>query len=200
MTSVSPMLPAGRPAAAAGVRPTRAMQVANFVVSQSGWFAAVLGAAHGHPLAGTLCVVAAIGWHLALSARPAQEARLVLLASLIGGVVETFIVLQGNVVYPSGQPVALLAPYWMVALWGLFAIGLNVTLRGLRGRPWLAATLGAIAGPAAFAAGVRLGGAQFVHPISALVVLALVWAVLVPVLVRLATRCDGVSVPEVPHA
>lgn len=190
-------MPAALPA---GARPTRAMQLANFAVSQAAWFAAVLGAAHHQPLPGTLCVLAAIGWHLAVSARPAREAGLVLWACLVGAVVETGIVLQGHVVYPSGQPFALLPPYWMVALWGLLAIALNVTMRWLRGRLWLAAGLGAVVGPMAFSAGVRLGGAQFLQPSAALATLALVWAAALPLLVWLSVRFDGVAEPEPPRA
>ena len=67
--------------------------------------------------------------------------------------------MQGHIVYPSGQPVAWRAPYWIVALWGLLATAPNVTLRWLKRRPALAAVLGAICGPASFLAGVRLGGA-----------------------------------------
>ncbi|WP_235579373.1 DUF2878 domain-containing protein [Pseudorhodoferax sp. Leaf274] len=193
-----PLRPPAAPLAAA--RPTRAMQLANFAVSQLAWWAAVLGAARHHPLAGTLCVVAAIGWHLAVSARPAREAWLVLLASLVGLGVETWVVFQGNVAYPSGQPFAQLPPYWMVALWGLLAIALNVTMRWLRGRLWLAAGLGAVVGPMAFSAGVRLGGAQFLHPTAALATLAIVWALALPLLVRLSAQFDGVSEPQVPHA
>lgn len=65
-------------------KPTRAVQLSNFAVFQLAWFAAVLGAAHG--------------------ARPAQEARLVAAACLVGFAIETAIVLQGHVAYPSGQP------------------------------------------------------------------------------------------------
>lgn len=177
-------------------RPTRAVQWTNAVLFQCAWFAAVLGAAHNRPLLGTACVAAVIAWHLVVSARPAQEARLVALLCLIGFVVESAIVRQGHVAYPSGQPVASLAPYWIVALWALLAIALNVTMRWLHGRLLLAAVLGAVLGPLSFSSGARLGGAQLLHPTEALVTLALVWAVLMPVLVMLATRFDGVAVPE----
>ncbi len=176
--------------------PTRTLQIVNFVVFQAAWFAAVLGAAHGVPLWGTAAVVAAIGWHLAVSARPRAEAKLVGIACLIGVVVETFAAMQGHIAYPSGQPVATVAPYWMVALWGLLAIALNVTMRWLRGRPWLAALLGAVAGPLAFVSGVRLGGAVFIDATPALATMACVWAVLMPVLMRLSERYDGVAVPR----
>lgn len=178
--------------------PTRTLQIANFVVFQLAWFAAVLGAAHHVPLWGTAAVMVAIGWHLTVSARPEVEARLVGIACVIGFVVETFAALQGNVVYASGQPVAQLAPYWMVALWGLLAISLNVTMRWLKHRLWLAAVLGAVAGPAAFASGVRLGGARFVDAQAALITLACVWSVLMPALMWLSNRYDGVATPPTP--
>ena len=176
--------------------PTRAVQIANFVVFQAAWFAAVLGAAHHVPLWGTAGVVAAVGWHLAVSARPAQEARLVAIACLIGFGVESVRAIQGHVAYPSGQPVSFLAPYWMVALWGELAMALNVTMRWLKGRLWLAAVLGAIAGPLSFVSGVRLGAAQFVDSAPAIVTLVVMWAALMPALVWLSNRYDGVAVPE----
>ena len=58
---------------------------------------------------------------------------------------------------------------------------------------------GAALGPLAFVSGVRLGGAQFVHAVPALLTLALVWAVLMPVLMRLSVRFDGVSAPGGTH-
>jgi hypothetical protein len=176
--------------------PTRGVQLANFVIFQAAWFAAVLGAAHQLPLWGTACVIAAIAWHLGVSARPGPEAVLVALACAIGLVVESAVAMQGHVAYPSGQPVAGLAPYWMVALWGELAIALNVTMRWLKGRWWLAALLGAIGGPAAFSGGVELGGAVFIDKTAALVTLACIYAVAMPLLVWLGTRFDGVGMPE----
>lgn len=183
-------LPAG---AVAPVEPTRRRQVLNFVLFQSAWFAAVLGAAHGWPLLGTACVLAVIAWHLATSARPAVEARLVACVALLGLGVETVIVLQGHVAYPSGQPIDWLPPYWMVALWAELAMALNVTMRWLKHRLLLAAVLGSLAGPASFASGVRLGGARFLAERPALLTLALVWALAMPILTWLSTRFDGVS-------
>jgi hypothetical protein len=170
--------------------------VPNFVVCQAAWFAAVLGAAHQWPLWGTAAVVAAMVWHLVVSARPTQEAKLMVAACLLGFVVETATSLQGHVIYTSGQPDVRFAPYWMVAMWGLLAISLNVTMRWLKGRVWLAAALGAVVGPASYASGVRLGAAQFVAATPALVTLALVWLVAMPFLMWLSDRFDGVAVPR----
>ena len=175
--------------------PTRTVQAVNFVVFQAAWFAAVLGAAHRLPVWGTLAVVAAIAWHLGVSARPGQEAWLVALASAIGFGVETVMVALGHVRYPSGQPFAQWPPYWMVALWALLAIALNVTMRWLKPRLWLAALFGAVGGPLSFVGGVKLGGAEFVDRSAALWTMAAAWALLMPLLVWLSTRFDGVVVP-----
>jgi hypothetical protein len=188
--------PAGGQAVARGApMPSRLRQLANFVIFEAAWFACILGVAHGVPLWGTAAVVAAIAWHVAISARPATELALVGLLCAIGLVAESLVVAQGHVAYPAGQPVAWLAPYWMVALWGEFAIALNVTLRWLKGRPLLALVLGAVFGPLSFLGGVRLGGARFVDTTPALVTLACMWALLMPLVMALSNRFDGVAVP-----
>jgi len=184
-----------RVAARDAVAPSRVRQVANFAIFEAAWFACILGVAHGQPLWGTAAVAAAIAWHVAISARPATELALAGLLCAIGLVAESLAVAQGHVAYPAGQPVAWLAPYWMVALWGEFAIALNVTLRWLKGRPVLAAVLGAVFGPLSFMSGVRLGGARFVDEPAALITLACMWAVLMPLVMALSCRFDGVAVP-----
>ncbi|MEO8921680.1 MAG: DUF2878 domain-containing protein [Caldimonas sp.] len=179
--------------------PTRRKLFVNFTLFQCAWFAAVLGAAYGQPLLGTVCVVAAIAFHVAASARPSVELRFVAAVCAAGFVAESVIAMQGHIAYPSGQPVAWLAPYWIVTLWGLLATAPNVTLRWLKRRPALAALLGAVLGPMSFAGGVRLGGARLVDPATALVTMALMWAVLMPALMWLSTRLDGIAV-HVPAA
>ncbi len=181
-----------------GGAPSLARRLVNFVVFEGAWFACILGVSHGQPLWGTAAVAAGIAWHVAISARPATELALIGILCAIGLVAESLVVAQGNVAYPAGQPVAWLAPYWMVALWGEFGIALNVTLRWLKRKPWLAALLGAVFGPLSFMGGVRLGGARFVDEPAALVTLVVMWAVLMPLAMWLSDRFDGV-VPD-PHA
>ena len=175
--------------------PSRARRLVNFAVFEAAWFACIFGVAHGQPSWGTAAVVAAIAWHVAISARPASELTLIGILCALGLVAESLVVAQGNVAYSAGQPVSWLAPYWMVALWGEFGIALNVTLRWLKRKPWLAAPLGAVFGPLSFMGGVRLGGARFVDEPAALVTLVVMWAVLMPLVMWLSDRFDGV-VPD----
>lgn len=79
-------------------------------------------------------------------------------------------------------------------MWLLFATLPNISLRWLAGRPALAALLGALGGPSAYYGGVALGAARFSEPIwQPLVLLAINWAIAMPLIMALATRHDGTA-------
>jgi hypothetical protein len=166
--------------------------VLNFVLFQLAWLACIRAAALGWPWTGTLCVAGAAAWHLHRAARPTPEARLIMLSMALGLVVDSALLAGGLITYTSGQWLPGLPPLWMVSLWGLLATTLNVSMGWLRGRPLLAAVMGAVAGPLSYAAGVRLGAAQFSDAPQALAALALAWASAMPLLMALAVRLDGV--------
>ncbi len=176
--------------------PSWQLQTANVVVLHLAWFAVVLGAAHEMPLWGTASIVLSMVWHLYVVPKPVAEFKLLAAICLLGFGLETLNVHLGYLKYPSGQPDPRLAPYWMVALWGLLAITLNVTLRFLKKRLWLAALLGAVVGPLSFVSGVQLGGATFVDERSALIWLAVSWAAMMPLVMVLSNRWDGVAAPR----
>lgn len=168
--------------------------VLNFVACQLAWSACVLGGANGRPLAGALVAAAVIGLHLLLARRALPEALLIVTASVIGLVWDSALIAIGLFSYPSGTLVPGLAPYWMIALWAVFATSLNLSMGFLKGRLWLAALVGGIGGPVSYLAGGRLGGLEMSDPVLALGAQALGWAVLLPVLTHLAARWDGCSV------
>lgn len=168
----------------------------NLIAYQAAWFAAVLGAARGLPWVGALAIAAAILLHLVRVPRARPELVLILAAGLIGAVLDSLLVLSGWVAYPSGMLIEGLAPYWMVAMWMLFATTLNVSLSWLKRRRATAALFGLLGGPLAYFAGERLGGISL-DPLSpALISIALGWAVAMPLLTILAERFDGVAARE----
>ena len=166
----------------------------NFVAFQLGWFACVVGAARGWPLTGTAIAAVIVAWHIVRAARPAQELKLALFALLIGVLWESSLIALGLIDFTSGTLLAGLAPPWILALWALFATTLNLSLGWLKQRWLLAALLGAVAGPLSYWAGVRFGAVQFVAPWPSLTALSLGWALMTPLLVRLAHRYDGIHV------
>ena len=171
----------------------------NFLAFQLGWFACVLGAAHGVPWAGTGIALAIVAWHLTRAGQPRQELILVVAAAGIGALWDSLLPALGWIQYPNGVLFAGTAPHWMVALWMLFATTLNVSLAWLKRSLPLAIAFGAIGGPLAYFGGARLGALVFVEPIHALVALAIGWAVLTPVLVIIARRYDGFPEPTDAH-
>ena len=179
----------------ASTGPGRRWLIANLVLVQAGWFACVLGAAHGLPWLGTLGMLAILAWHLSRTPRPLLELRLVAATIALGIVLDGTLLASGAVEFPNGQWFTLLTPHWMMALWAEFAISLNVCLRWLKSKLWLAAALGAVAGPMSFLAGMRLGAVQILNPVLALAMLALGWALLMPLLLALSKRFDGVCQP-----
>ncbi|HWR87050.1 MAG TPA: DUF2878 domain-containing protein, partial [Acidiferrobacterales bacterium] len=97
----------------------------------------------------------------------------------------------GWLAYPSGTLIAGTAPHWIVALWMLFAITLNVSLGWLKQRLFVAMLFGAIGGPLAYLGGAKLGALSFAAPTAALIALTIGWALFTPLLVMLARRFDG---------
>ena len=165
--------------------------IINIALFQLGWFCCVLAAANSMPLAGTAAAMLVVLWHLASSYDPRKELTLLLMAALIGTTWESLLVSAGWLQYPSGTFIQGIAPIWIIAMWMLFATTLNVSLRWLKNRLALAAALGAIAGPAAFFTGYKLGGVNMPDITTALLVLSFGWAVLMPLLMTLSNRIDG---------
>jgi len=165
--------------------------LANIVTFQAGWFACVLGAARGNSWFGPLLVLAiAAAWLLA-AARPLTLASVMLLAGVVGWCWDSWVSLLGFIGYAPGPVPAPFAPLWILALWVLFATTLDVSLRWLRGKWWLAAWVGAVSGPLAYLGGARLGALQLLHPTQAMCAQALGFGLLLPALVALSRRCDA---------
>ena len=163
----------------------------NFAAFQIGWFACVLGAANGMPWAGVAVALVVAAWHLTRATRPWPELALLAIAAAIGFVWDSALVMQGWIEYPDGTLVAGTAPVWIVAMWVVFATTLNVSLGWLKRSLPLAIAFGAVGGPLAYVAGGKLGGLSFLQQTPALIALALGWALITPLLLRIADRFDG---------
>jgi len=162
----------------------------NFLAFQAAWFACVVSAAANAPVVGLLVAAVVVLLHFLLVERRAAEALLLLSAIVMGLVFDSLLAGTGWVRYPSGAWVPGLAPYWILALWAVFATTLNVSMRWLHGRHVLAAVLGGVFGPLSYLGGAKLGGMTFLHAAPALTALALGWAVMMPALAALAVRLD----------
>lgn len=163
----------------------------NLSLFKAGWLAAVLAAAASLPILGTAVIAIAVAVHLRRSNKPRDEFLLLALAAAIGFVWESLLVYAEIVEYGSNATLAAIAPYWIVAMWVLFATTLNVGMRWLRKNLLVAAIFGGLGGPMSFLAGEKAGAVSLSNTSTAVVVIGLGWAVLLPLLVRYAARNDG---------
>lgn len=159
----------------------------NFAAFYIGWFACVLGAVRGMTWLGPAVVILLFLLHLGIAPGRSRELRLAVVAAGAGFLVDTVLIATG-IFAPVHRLLPLpLSPPWLVFLWVNFATTLNICLRRLHDHPVFCALLGAIGGPAAYYAGARLGAIQLHDRIwFSLAVLAVVWAIAVPVLFRIS--------------
>ena len=172
----------------------------NFIAFQLGWFACVFSAAIDRPWLGLPVVLSVLLLHLLAAARPRREAALLGLSLCCGLLLDSLLVGGGWVSYRTGQWLPWLAPYWILAMWPLFATTLNISMRWLHGRQILAALLGAVGGPLSYLGGERLGALELAPGLAAVMALAVAWGLAMPLLNALAARFDGVRSGPVPRA
>ena len=132
-------------------------KIVNLAVFKIAWTIVVVSAAAGTPFIGVVAVAAAVAIHLHTCDNVESETRLMLVAAVMGLAWESILVLSGLVSYSSGNLVPGIAPYWIVAMWVLFATTINAGMRWLQRNKVLAAVAGGIGGPMGFFAGAGVG-------------------------------------------
>ena len=172
-------------------------QIVNLAVFKVAWTAVVVSAAAGAPVIGVIAVATAVAIHLWSCDNAEAEIRLLLAAAAMGFAWESILVVSGLLNYSSGNLLPGIAPYWIVAMWVLFATTINTGMRWLRRNKAVAATAGAIGGPMGFLAGASIGAVELASPAVALVFIGIGWAVMLPLLVHIAARLeDGAPLVE----
>lgn len=156
--------------------------VRDYIVFQCGWVACVAFGNSGALLALLVFVPLQALWPARRGAR-----EWVLVLGFAGAGLAMDLAWQaGGLLAFTGQ-VAFGVPLWLVVLWLLFAGTLFHSLAFLTRRLWLAAVLGATAGPLSYLAGMRLGAATSEHEAWIIgLAMAPAWALLLPGLAHLA--------------
>lgn len=163
----------------------------NLSLFKIGWLVVVFSAAAGIAEVGAATVALIALVHLVRANRISSELALLVIAGCIGLVWESIIVQGGFLSYPTADTGGSLAPYWIVAMWVLFATTLNVSMKWLRKNLAVAALAGAVCGPLSFLAGQQAGAVTLAD--NAVLVIGLGWAVLLPAITMIARAFDGYS-------
>ena len=174
-------------------RPTwrRIAVVARGVVGfKAVWLCTVLGAANDAVWLGpaALAIFAAVQFFFSSYRR--REALVLACGLAMGVVLETVQQKAGWVSYAPGWPHPVLAPAWILALWGAFALMSIDGLAWLRGKRLLAALFGAVGAPFAYYSGIALGAASGAA-VAFYVLVGLFYAAATPLLVELGGTLKG---------
>lgn len=157
----------------------------NALVFQLGWFCCVL---YGWPLA-LVYLCCALALHFLFIVEKSQrlsEAILIVAVVTVGWFVDTLFIVSGVLILPD---VFMLPPFWLLALWVLFATTLRYCLAWLENAYLLAALLGAVCGPLNYIAGAKLAGGAITTPLfHSVFIMTLVWLAVLPLLMLLAKK------------
>ncbi len=160
----------------------------NILIYQGVWF---LGVLYGDR--GGLIALALLTLHFVLSPRRLADMKMIAFFVAAGLFIDSCMQLFDVLTFfaPS-RPI----PFWLVVIWaGLATLPLH-GLRWMQGRHFLNVFFGALGGPLAYWAGVRLGAASFPQSmLFSLVVLAVVWAVFWPLAMQVSVRLSEPSQP-----
>jgi hypothetical protein len=171
----------------------RGGHVTNFLSFGIGWFACIVGAANGTPSYGIAVAAMLLTLNILVAEDPIHEARVIATVGAIGFAIDTMLALVGIFVFhPGTNDPSVLCPIWLVALWMMFGSTLTVSLAWLSARGAIASIIGAIAGPLSYLAADRMGAIAIPgRAIPRVAIIALVWAVVLPTLLKFANRRDA---------
>lgn len=159
----------------------------NFIQFQAVWFVCILGAAYQWELPAMMISLAIIAWAFLISENRSHDQFISMLALGIGFLVDTALI-QFNVMTFQSSLWQEVSPLWMSLIWVALALTIQSSMSWLKDRLFLAAFLGAISGPFAYWAGVRMGAGEFTEIKTALITLAVIWFILTPLLFYCSNR------------
>jgi len=165
----------------------------NFITFQIGWFACVLGASTDKAWVGLVIAMIVVLFHLYSDDDPMAEVKLIFTAMLLGLILDGLLTSSNWLIYANQNGQSFVPPYWIIALWAIFATTINVTLKWMHSRYVIACIFGMIGGPLSFIAGKELGAVVFIQPTQALLALAIGWGIAMPLLIYCASHFGNTS-------
>lgn len=176
---------------------SRKQMIINIAGFQIGWFSCVLMAVEGIPSIGILIALLIVLLHIMSSSNRNRIIAILAITCLAGSMWDSLLINLGIFEFSSSNPVAEIVPVWIMAMWLVFATTLNVSLRWLYNRYWLAMLLGAIAGPAAYHGGAALGGMTITGGINANLIIAAGWSIILPALIYVTQTIESKHLTKV---
>lgn len=163
------------------------LKVINFIIFQISWLVTVYAASVAYPWVGPLFTLVWVGLHIGLfKPKPRCELGLLVFCAAFGYVCDSLLVVAGMIAFPPAAQLGWPSPLWMVALWVNLGMTLNYSLVWLSAYPKLSMVFGFAGGMLAYFGGSKLTALNLIHGASSLLMIAVVWALAMPVLFRVS--------------
>jgi hypothetical protein len=153
----------------------------NFIQFQAVWFLCIFGAAHHFELVAILTSAGIIACAIFTSEHRTHDYVIGLLAAIIGISLDSLLISQNLITFTTAYWTSA-SPLWMTPIWIALALTLQSSMSWLSGRYLLAGILGAISGPFAYWAGVRMGAGVVSDLTTTMICLSVIWLIITPVL------------------
>ncbi|HAG95772.1 MAG: hypothetical protein CMK83_15770 [Pseudomonadales bacterium] len=165
-------------------------KAANFILYYLAWFACVLSLqAQQRWWWSALAVAGVVSWHLWQSRQRRRDGVTLLLATLLGPLVDVVLLASGLLVLPAsaGQVHPVVPPLAMWLLWPAFATTFYSSLSWLVARPLWLSGCAFCGGPLAYLAAQAMVEGIVLAPdlTTALLSIGVIWALALPLLVAL---------------
>lgn len=156
----------------------------NALIFNVAWLCCVVG---GNGVA-LITVIFAVFIHLRYISSDYKELILFFQIVLFGFIVDSLFIKAGVLIHPND---GLFPPFWLVALWLMFATTLNHSMKFFRKHIVFASMAGAISGPLSYIAGARMSDFSLGEPlVVAVFSISAIWACVFPICLWLAKRYE----------
>ncbi len=154
-------------------------KIVNFALFQLGWFTCVLGGANTLPMIGVGYALLFLLIHATWQGNAVREFSFITLVALFGFGIDSLLVTLGYFSYTSAIGHSF-APFWIAALWAMFAATIGHSMAWLSSRPILSSLLGAVFGPVAYFSASKFGADTLLEGGQGLYLQAIVWSTMMP--------------------
>jgi hypothetical protein len=169
----------------------------NLLWMQALWFGAVIGAAQEQLWLAPVLLMGFAFWEFRPVRRVYGDFQLMLVAVLIGLILDTTWIKLGWLEFAAGWASSDRAPLWILLLWAGLALTLNHSLAWLQSRLLLAALLSGVSSPLSYLSAERLGAVDIVTESAVWFVgLGVSWALTLPLLLWLASHLKQLKQEE----
>jgi uncharacterized membrane protein YjjB (DUF3815 family) len=168
----------------------------NFIGLQATWAACAYGATHAMPMLGFYVGLSYVVSHFMLCKMRTRDVKIMLIIGALGILIDSTLTQINILSFAPHDTEYLLLPYWLIALWFVFALMVPYSLNWLSKNLKIACIAGAIGGSFSYFLGHKLGALELAEPLAiSLGIYFIIWGILFPLTLKIVehftqTRLD----------